>query len=154
MQWAQCQKDFKFDGLWIDIYILNTDRADWNRFLRSLLNSKYPIAFWIDGEIAKPITTIQEALNIGNYANPLMHIDVFRVHVACHFFTDKEIELDIDPREVNSQQDLDRVVDFMMFLGNCLQKKVILTPENSPHLIIIEFDPKTQAICYYQVDNF
>lgn len=151
IRWEQCNDDFEFDGSWRDIYILNTNSEDWNRFLKSLLHSKYKTIFWIDGEAVKPIKTIQRALEIRNQANPLMCINASGVHIACHFFTDEEMEFDLDPREVNNQQDLDNVLNFIIFLGNLLEKKVILTPENISSTIIIEFDPKKQSMVYYDL---
>ena len=152
MQWKQCKKVFDFDGSWRDIYVLNANRNDWNKLLKSLLNSTYETIFWIDGEVTKPIKTIQEALGIRNYASPLMHINASKLHIACHFFTDEEIEFDIDPREVNNQQNINEVIRFMFFLGNLLQKKVILTPENISSLIMIEFNLKTQSMVYFDVE--
>ncbi len=152
LNWEQCKKDFEFDGTWRDIYILNTNSDDWNKFLKSLLNSKYETKFWIDGEVAKEITSIQEALEIQNHASPYMLIDALGVQIACHFFTDEEIEFDIDPRQVSNQQDLDAVINFMIFLGDLLQKKAILTPENTPNLIVIDYNPKTGLVKHYDVD--
>lgn len=152
LNWEQCKKDFEFDGTWRDIYILNTNFDDWNKFLKSLSNSNYETKFWIDNETAKEITTIQAALEIRNHASPYMLIDASGVQIACHFFTDEEIEFDIDPRQVNNQQDLDEVINFMIFLGNLLLKKAILTPENTLSSIIIDYNPKTEIVQYYDVD--
>ena len=152
MKWKQCKKVFDFDGSWRDIYVLNADRDDWNKLLESLPNSAYEIMFWIDGKVAEPIKTIQEALEIRNHASPLMRINASGLHIACYFFTDEEIEFDIDPREVNNQQDLDKVISFMFFSGDLLQKKVILTPENISSLVMIEFNPKTQSMISYDVE--
>lgn len=59
--------------------------------------------------------------------------------VACHFFTDEEIELDIDPREVTSQTELDLVLNFLRLLGTRLSKDTILTPENLPQAVWLKY---------------
>lgn len=150
MQWDQCKKAFEFDGSWRDIYILNTDSTDWNKLLEALSLSKYEIRFWIDHEKSKPIVTIQEAFKIKKRASLLMHIEVVGVAIACHFFTDKFIEFDIDPRQVVDQTALDGVLDFMAFLGNILQKAVVLTPEDLENIPLIQYFPKHQTFTYYK----
>ena len=152
LDWKQCQKDFEFDGSWRDIYILDTVSNDWNIFLESLLTSSYETKFWIDGKIVKPIKTIQEALKIRNSACPLMIINASGLHIACHFFTEEEIEFDIDPREVNDWQDLNKVIDFIIFVGNLLQKKVILTPENTSSAILINYNPETESLEHHNAE--
>ncbi|SDL01483.1 hypothetical protein SAMN05421823_104149 [Catalinimonas alkaloidigena] len=55
--------------------------------------------------------------------------------IKCHFFTDDEIENDVDPREVRSLEDHQRLLDYMIRLSTLLDQPVILTPENTPDLI-------------------
>jgi hypothetical protein len=61
--------------------------------------------------------------------------------INCHFFTEQEIELDLDPREVNSEERLNSLFRFMKVLGKHLGKEVILTLENSPHLVLLRTSP-------------
>ncbi|WP_152532133.1 hypothetical protein [Leptolyngbya sp. Heron Island J] len=150
MQWSQCEKAFEFDGSWRDIYILNTSSMDWDKLLDALSHSKYEIKFWVDNAKSQPILTMQEALEIRKKACPLMHVEMMGIAIACHFFTDENIEFDIDPRQVVNQQDLDAILDFMTFLGNLLQKTVVLTPENLEDIPLIQFFPKAQTFSYHK----
>jgi hypothetical protein len=149
MQWSQCKKSFEFDGSWRDIYVLKTNSIDWNRLLDALTNSKYEMKFWVDNERVQPIKTIQELLEIPTRSSPLMHIDISDVNIACHFFTDENIEFDIDPREVVNQENLDGILMFITFIGNLLQKQVVLTPENLENILLITFFPETQTITHH-----
>ena len=66
----------------------------------------------------------------------------------CHFFTTDEIELDLDPREVTSQGQLDAVLDFISNLGAALQRDVVLTEENSPEHVWFKFAAATGQVRY------
>lgn len=51
--------------------------------------------------------------------------------INTHFFSDQQIEFDIDPREINSSLDLERILRFMRSISSILQKEIILSAENS-----------------------
>jgi hypothetical protein len=61
-----------------------------------------------------------------------------------HFFSEGEIECDIDPREVTSQADLDAVLSLMRQLGDATKKQVILTYENCSNSPLLSYLPTTQ----------
>jgi hypothetical protein len=54
-----------------------------------------------------------------------------KVQVSCHFFTDKRIENDIDPSQLQSLEDHHIVLGYMQAISTLLGKEVILTEENS-----------------------
>ena len=65
-----------------------------------------------------------------------------------HFFIEEEIELDVDPREVTTQQHMDSVLKFMAELGSILKHDVILTEENGPEHIWFEYEFDIDRIRY------
>jgi hypothetical protein len=70
---------------------------------------------------------------------------VGNVRLNCHFFIDSEIEIDIDPSEVETATDHDGVLKFLESLGRALGKPAILTPENEIQTPIISFDPSNNT---------
>jgi hypothetical protein len=54
--------------------------------------------------------------------------------------TEEEIENDITPKEVNSLDDHNKLLEYMKGLSKVLNKQVILTPENQPNFILISVD--------------
>ncbi|MEM1436722.1 MAG: hypothetical protein AAGG11_21920 [Pseudomonadota bacterium] len=62
-----------------------------------------------------------------------------------HFFFENEIELDLDPREIQSQAAMDKVLRFCEELGQALQSNVLITGENSPDDVLLEFSVASQV---------
>jgi hypothetical protein len=77
-----------------------------------------------------------------------MSIEVDGILINCHFFTEQEIEFDIDPREITSEEKLSKVFEFMQRIGRLLQKEVIMTPENCQREIVFRYVPETNKIEY------
>ena len=64
----------------------------------------------------------------------------------CHFFTEQEIELDLDPRELPADEDILRLTHFMALVGDGLQREVLLTYENGPEGPIVRYSPNVGFI--------
>ena len=69
-----------------------------------------------------------------------LYVPLGHTTLNCHFFTEEEIEFDLDPREMNASL-LDPLLEFLEMLGSTTGKRIILTVENSPENTIFEFDP-------------
>ena len=65
----------------------------------------------------------------------------------CHFFTEDEVEFDLDPREMKPEL-LGTLVDFFRLLGEATTKPVLLTMENMPEAVIMRFEPTTGKVEY------
>ena len=74
-------------------------------------------------------------------------IDREHLVLNCFFFTDEEIEFDLDPHDYPSdefgEQQIARLLDFMRIIGKLLNKAIVLTPENCSSLPLFRFDPET-----------
>ena len=62
------------------------------------------------------------------------------------FFTEDAIELDIDPREVLNQFNLDGILNFILEVGNLLRKDVILTDENCPERVWLKYNSTIEEL--------
>jgi len=141
MTWQDHKTAFEPDGSWRDIYISNTNINDWQKVLDYLRESAYDISYrygyGVPIELPK---TVQEVFAIHNEKLVLLTINIGGISVNSHFFTESEIEFDIDPREIDEIR-LARLFDFMQQIGNLLEKEVVLTEENAPHKVIFKYVP-------------
>jgi len=132
---------FYADGSLRDIYVQNTGIQDWQVLLNFLPTSKYKFQFLVGGE-QQPLPNQVE--DIFHQLQPvLLCIDQEHLALNSHFFAREEIDFDLNPSRINTDQQLTRLIDFIYDLGQLLQKEVILTPENMSEYPLFRFDPMT-----------
>ena len=130
--WASVKDEFEWDGSWRDIYVLDTGPEEWSSFLEFVSQNQSEIDFYIDGEKTdqpSPVS-IGEALRMHEKGAPTLLVNKGGLIFACHFFTDEEIEMDIDPRQVDSNDRYKTLIDFCQGLSLAVSGQVIVTPEN------------------------
>jgi hypothetical protein len=141
MAWAETASDFEWDGSWRDVYVLNTTIDDWQRVLDALMAFIPAPVLTFDGEaIAFPLSAAAIFQRREN-CSPLLSLAVGNVRLNCNFFQDDEIEFDLDPREVNSADDLESIKTFMRVLASRTGKTAILTHENTKSALILAVPP-------------
>lgn len=153
MTWTEYKKEFEWDGSWRDIYILKTGIGDWQQLIGFLRKDLYSITFKIGENVAPLPADAAEIFHKRNQSGVLMSVQVDGITLNCHFFTEEEIEFDIDPREVNSEERLKELFGFMRRIGQLLQKEVILTPENGREAAIFRYMPETDKMKYSQLSS-
>lgn len=142
MNWEEIKnKIYYWDGSWRDIYVHETKREDWEKWIK-LVNANYQID-WYNGKTKADEKKIDFNV-ICDYWNgdhdycSTAKVFIDRIQINAHFFGDSEIENDIDPREFNSIDDHNKLIDFMTRLSTELNKTVCLTPENCPEIVLIK----------------
>ena len=148
IQWETCKQDFEFDGAWLDIYVFGTTIEDWQS-LFNVLQASCKFEYSVDGEPREFPKTVEEVFSVRESANPALSFQVGKISVVCHFFHEKEIEFDIDPREVASQAELDTLLNFLHQVGDTIRRSVVLTPENGPEHPIITYDSELEKFQYH-----
>lgn len=78
------------------------------------------------GLLPIPLATVVE----GPDSSPLLYFRVAGVGLACHFFSEDEIELDLVPNSVETPAHIEGVRGFMQGLADALGREVLLTSEN------------------------
>jgi len=151
MNWNQYKKEFEWDGSYRDLYILDTDLSHWQRVINFLRGSEYRITFKVDNEVAALPEDVAEIFRKRNETSILLTIEVDGIFINCHFFTEDEIEFDIDPREIKNEEKLNQLFEFMKKTGGLLEKEVRLTPENYQEGIIFKYVAETNRIEYIPV---
>lgn len=148
MKWEDYKVEFEFDGSWRDIYVLNTTVSDWQLLLDFLRSDVYEFSYTIDEEKTVLPILAKQVFDARQEFSPLLQVNLGSVALNCHFFTDEEIEFDIDPREIQSEHHAEAIFNFMRQIGQTLKKEVILTPENLQDAPIFKFLPSNEQIQY------
>ncbi|UOU96897.1 hypothetical protein MUU74_10370 [Chryseobacterium daecheongense] len=137
MDWQYLKDKVYFsDGSLRDIYVLDTLRSDWQKWI-DFVNENYKIKFeycdydgnlkFDDKIISKPVFdfwdkkndfTVNATINVGN------------IIVKCYFFTEEELENDIEPLEVKNIDYHDQIIEYLKSVSKILNKEVILTTES------------------------
>ena len=119
---------------------METDKSDWRKWI-DYVNQNYTIQ-WYNGKTANEESQINYDV-INEYWNGngdlcvIAKIFIDKIQINCHFFSDLEIENDIDPREFNSIDDHNKLMKYIEDLASILNKDVILTPENEQDIIVM-----------------
>ncbi len=138
--WDQCRSNFAPDGALRDIYILRTSIDDWNHLLKAVCDHFRP-EYTVDGLSHPMPADAGEVFAIQESTTQLLRVEIGSINAACHFFTIDEIEFDIDPREINSQESLDQMLEFVRLIGDSVSKQVIVTYESDQQHPFISYDP-------------
>jgi hypothetical protein len=102
--------------------------------------------FFVDGRPTDAPISVEEVFRLRALASPMLRVRVGDMLLVFHFFSECEIECDLDPREVNGQADLDALLGFVREIGDLTGKKAIVTPENGSDVPFIEYDPGTRVM--------
>ena len=148
MEWEDYKIEFEFDGSWRDIYVLNTTISDWQLLFEFLRSDVYEFSYTIDEEKTVLPILAKQIFDARQEFNPLLQVNLGSVVLNCHFFTDEEIEFDIDPREVQSERQAEAIFTFMRQIGQTLNKEVVFTPENLQDAPIFKFLPSVGEVQY------
>ena len=149
MEWQLLEKDFaSCDGALCDIYVQNASVDDWQAVIYSLRQSKFRLELQIDGQVTELPRDVSKLLfRDPNASCPSMFVHIGSTTLNCHFFTDEEIEFDLNPRDMRPEL-LPDVLSFLKLLGRATSKPVILTVENSPEAAIMRFEPTNTVVEY------
>jgi hypothetical protein len=142
MNWTEIkEKIYYCDGSLRDIYILQTNMED-NKKWTDFVNEHYTVK-WFNGltqtdEKEIDFEVIKGYLNREHDLCSSASIFLDKIQINNHFFIDSEIENDISPKEINSLQDHERIISYMIGISKILNKPIILTPENEQGTILIK----------------
>ena len=144
--WEEIKWIFEPDGTLRDIYVENVNIEDW-KILIDYLNTNHIVKYGPsdDNQIINKINKdylIQLLTDVtGKLELKTVAIIIDNIIINTHFFTVDEIEFDIEPEEINSVEDYEKVLSFMNEISRILNKQLILTGENQIQfpLVTVEF---------------
>lgn len=144
--WDNCQADLTFDGAWVDLLVPGADsRTQWETFWTTLRVGPFDLQADRAGE---PIPLPQSASWIfaAREQNPIVvAVRVGTVTASCHFFGGN-LELDIDPREVNDPASFESVLTLMRFVASAIGLPIVAVAEGgTPPQAFLSVAPDGQA---------
>ena len=154
MEWSQVSGEFYCDGSWRDIYVLGTEIQHWQRAIDQLRASSFQVRYFRAGVECVLPARAADAFPEPGWTDRLVSIDLGGLIANAHFFSEKEIEFDLNPSEVRSQRELDIIVQFMHLLADATGCETILTPENLRHIAIFRVRPNESSIVYVPFGGF
>ena len=142
LPWAEVESEFTHDGSLRDIYVHGTDLSDWERLIKRLRTS-YVTQWSVDGVLVAPMTA-EECFLVREQSSVVLSVLDGGLLINCHFFTQAEIEFDLDPRDVR-EENWPSLVSFLRLLAATTRKDALITAENLPEDIIATFEPPNAA---------
>lgn len=137
MRYEDLRTELEVDGSLRDIYAHNTTLIEWNRLL-ALFPSLGRVTYYRDGTEA-PLPLTAESIFAEVQHAKLLRCDLGGPVINTHFFTPDEIELDVDPREITTQTDLDLVLEFCARVAREIRRDIRITPENAPEITYLVY---------------
>jgi hypothetical protein len=142
---------FKPDsGIVFEIRAYGVTAGDYD-ILLPLLTERYPAVYSEDGN-PKDLPDHNTIVRRRNLTTPMLALNVIGVRVRCWFWGDNEIDLDLLPDDVDSEEKAEGVFGLMKTIAATLKKRVLLTAENagatekwSEEHAICAFDPPQPA---------
>ena len=153
LAWDDLKVEFAWDGSLRDICVIDTSIADWRSALEMIHAGGYRLVFTIDGVEATAPDNLHQIFGQPRECSFLLAAFVDGVQLNCHFFSESEIEFDLDPREVAGQAEFDAVITFMRKLATSTQKSALMTPESSHERAFIRVAP-LGSVQYISTDGF
>lgn len=144
--WNNIEWIFEKDGALRDIYVQNSTISDWEKVV-DLLNSEYKLTFGVyednlTDKIDFGYVKTMFADETGELETKSATIDLSGIVVKCFFFLENQIEFDINPTEIKTQSDFNKITDFMKSISLKLEKQITLCGENQPEFPLIKIDTK------------
>ena len=144
--WNNIEWIFEKDGALRDIYVQNATISDWEKVV-DLLNSEYQLTFGVyeDNLIDKidfGYVKTMFADETGQLETKSATVDLNGIVVKCYFFLENQIEFDINPTEIKTESEFNKITDFMKSISSKLEKQITLCGENQPEFPLIKIDSK------------
>ena len=131
---------FFVDGSLRDIIVRDTTIDDWESIYEELAVRGFDMIFECGDSHALP-KNVSELLAVRGKDDqcPRLRVIAGANKFNCFFCSQDEIEFDLDPRDVSSEDEFLRVVDFMRMIGKRLAKDVLLTEESAHGYALIRY---------------
>ena len=137
-EWCDVKEEFEPEGSLRDIYIEDIDESVWDQFIDSILDSAYELKFTHGQKIATIPRSFNEIRQLQKSDPTTLGIVIENgIRINCHFFVESEIELDLSPREIDSENKFKSLISFLSWVNVSLCKPVKLTHENAQTEVIL-----------------
>ncbi len=139
--WEDVSDEFAWEGSWRDICVSETSISDWRAVWRVLHTAGLDLTYAVDDVNTTPLENVDEIFASPRQCTFLAAVVVAGTRLNCHFFSELEIEFDLDPRDVTGQVQLDALISFMAALASATGKVALMTPENTHDAPFLRVQP-------------
>lgn len=143
---VKCFFDPDLNGVLPDVRVVGASIEDWQSIL-DLVKSNWPYEYSV-GDSVLPLPTAEAVLS----RTPEAETPDLRVWVAPDMlaifrpYAASEIDFDVDIREVQGQERLDLLCDFLTAVGRHLGKSVLMAPEGEHGEPVLGFEITTDRV--------
>ena len=131
------EEDFEVDGSLRDVCVLGVDLSGWERLVRAVTNAPWDRQFEVNGEpylledfsVRGLFATKEEGVDV----SARLGIRVGDIWFDCFFFDVGEIEFSFDPSELANGQHFGSLGQFMIWLAETCDRRVVVTMETAHH---------------------
>jgi len=142
-EWSNVKKEFEIDGSLRDIYVEDVDSNIWNIFIGEVRRSPFRSEFTHGDRIVVLPDSIEIIKKMQDTDPTMLQIWIEDgLTVNCHFFMESEIELDVDPRDIQNKKPYMLLTGFMGWLSNLTGRAVKLTHEGDQNQVIVSVSSK------------
>lgn len=134
--------DPEVNGVLPDVRVENTSIVDWQTVLDLVRLAGWAYEYSVGGTIAPlPILAVDM---LGQPDDELVELRVWPAEemlVIFRLYAVEQVDFDVDLRELQGQDRLDLLCDFLRALGRAVGKAVVLTPEGFADFPVLGFVP-------------
>ncbi|ABD79728.1 hypothetical protein [Saccharophagus degradans] len=113
-EWRDVKKELEPEGSLRDIYIEDIDESVWDLFLHNIRGSVYELKFTHGQNLVSLPENFNEIRHLQESDPTTLGIVLENgICINCHFFVESEIELDLSPREIDSESKFKSLVSFL-----------------------------------------
>lgn len=146
MDWESARVHLDPDPLLRTFYVFDTDEADWQRVLDFIRDGPWRLVFSVGWQEQPLPDDVRNIFSMRDLAGPNLTIAWGGLDIRCQFFDPALIEFDFDASEVDSEERLAGVLDFLRALGRITGKVAVLTYESWPECPIYRVDPTSDSV--------
>ncbi|MCR8843329.1 protein export chaperone secb [Paenibacillus sp. SC116] len=119
---------FYEDGSLRDIYIMHASQLDWESIFEYLDKNNIQYKITKDGELVNE-RAINQLMKLRQDYSLNISIDYKGISVSGYFYDADQIEFDIVPEQIQTEDAVDSLIEFMKDISKQINKEVILTEE-------------------------
>lgn len=137
--WHEVESALVRDGSLWDIFVQNTDVADWERVLVEIKSRSFKVVYNA-AEADQPLVRAADIFALDINSSPSLFVWDRGTRFNT-YFDESEILFDVHPKDVYNQETLNHLTDFMVLLGNATQKVVRVSPDNLHDFVFLTYSP-------------
>ncbi|MFI5936341.1 hypothetical protein [Actinoplanes sp. NPDC051494] len=131
------EEDFEADGSLRDVCVLGVDLSVWDRLVQAAVKAPWDYQFDVNGEPCRLENFSVRGLFVskgeGDDVSARLGIRVGKIWFYCFFFDLQEIEFSFDPAELEGGQQFGSLEQFMIWLAETCDRRVVVTMETFRH---------------------